>query len=144
MIITIDTSKDSVNDIKKAIALLQQIAGDSASYNSYGNTNNNTYNNASNSYANPFSSPLPSSSNYSNSQNPTQTTSQSVQSQNASDGFMAMFGDVPTNSNSSVQTQNSTNSAQPLPSIIGLPVQEKTTNADGTPKKRVAYEFDTY
>ncbi len=156
MIITIDTSKDSLADIRRAIALLQQIASDGV-YLSSGYLSVNP--NSNQGYVNPFTSPLPSSQNnlqmlsHSNQLNQSNVSAQS--SSSAADGFAAMFGDnspVYSQPPSSAQQSPSASSPYsqssqglPLPSIIGLPTPNRKSDGDGAiPPKRNVYEFDTY
>lgn len=123
MIITIDTTKDSQEDIRKAIALLQQIA--------HGNSNQSNQNYGHNPPVNSafdFSTPSSSSNGYN--QAP-------VSSQPADNGFAAMFGDMGSSNSSQVQVTSSL-SNQPLSNVAA------TSQTSTAPKKKERFDFETY
>ncbi len=119
MIITIDTSKDSQEDIRKAIALLQQIAHGASSQSGQSYGHNPPVNSA-------FDFSTPSSSSYS------QSSANSPQPDN---GFAAMFGDMGSSSNQTPVTSSLSN--QPLSNVAA-------SNQTSTPKKKEKYDFETY
>lgn len=149
MIITIDTSKDSVADIRKAILLLEQIAGgyssSSSSANSYLNPNGVQSNSSSGWAVNQgfgasnYSSNADSansSSSFSQNQQPINQQSASASQQTANDGFAAMFGGMEV-----LPVSNQT------PSQITPTSQQITqtySDSGRLPKKQTTYDFETY